>query len=62
MAWVQAICTYVTVVQLGLHVGPLVAGTVAVSASVACLWVCFPLTGLPCVASIQENVPSLTTT
>ena len=42
MGWTQAPYTYVTDVQLGLHVGPLTAGTGAVSDSVACLWIPFP--------------------
>ena len=35
-------CTYVAVVQLGLHAGPLTTGAGAYTDSAACLWILFP--------------------
>ena len=52
-------CTYVTYVQLGLHVG---SEQLEWSLSqTCCLFVGYiPLSVLPCVASVEEEVPSLT--
>ena len=50
--------TYVADVQLSLHVGPPTTGAWAVFNAVACLWNTFPLTGLPGLASVREDVPS----
>ena len=50
---------YVANVQLGLHTGPPTAGAGAVPHSVTCLCVDpLPLAGLPCLSSVEEDVPS----
>ena len=56
--WV--LCTYVTVMQLGLHVGLLTAGAGTVSGSVCWILDPFPLTDQPCVATIGKDVPKPT--
>lgn len=59
MGWVSAPCTCVADEQLDLHVrpSPTVAG--AVPESDTCLPVDpVPLNGLPCLASVEEDVPS----
>ena len=43
-------------VKLDLLVGPPTTGEGAVPDSVACLWILFSLTGLPCLASMGKNV------
>jgi hypothetical protein len=43
-------------VHLGLHVGPTITDTGAVPIAVACLDI--PLTGLPLLDSVGEDVPS----
>lgn len=52
-------CTYVADVQRGLHVNPQTTGVGAIPESVACLLVDpILLTGLPCLTSVGEEVPS----
>lgn len=49
--------TYVTYIQLSFHVDPPTTG-VGVVYSCCKPLDSFPLTGLPCLATIEENVPS----
>ena len=51
-------CTYIAEEQLGLHVSPPTTGAGTVPEPVACLPVDpVPLNGLPCLASVGEDVP-----
>jgi hypothetical protein len=59
MALIYTLCTYVTDVHLGFHVEPLTSGE-GLSLTLLSALGCFPPTGLPCLASIKEEVPSLT--
>jgi hypothetical protein len=54
---IQALCTYITAVQLGFHVGHLTVGAVTVSDSVTCLCIPFLELVLPCLATIGEDGP-----
>ena len=55
-------CTYVTDVQLGLHVGPLTAGVEA-SFKICCLYVGHVLLfELLCLDSVREDMPCLENT
>jgi hypothetical protein len=46
-------------VQLSLHEDPLTIRVGAVSDSVTCLWITLPLAGMPCLASVGEDVLKL---
>lgn len=54
--------TYVADVQLGLHAGHPITRAGGFPDSFAYLWILYPPTGLPCLTSLEEDVPSAAVT
>jgi hypothetical protein len=59
--WMEALCTYLVVVQSGLHLGLLTAGA-QLSLTLLPAFGQFLLTGLPCLATMWKDAPRPTAT